>query len=157
MPNWCEGTLKVRGTKAAIKRWAKEALQPNGESSTPQENILKWNDDETEAIVQELCWIEDSRRGFVQAGSEIGFWEYEDCDEDELVIITADAEFAWACDSPTLAESSKKYGVDYYFYGFERGMEFEQLVEIHNGTVIQDKVINYKDYRWESISPNLGG
>ena len=157
MPNWCEGTLKVRGTKADIKRWAKEALQPKGASSTPQENILKWNDDESKAIVQELCWIEGSNRGFVQAGSEINFWKYEDCDENELVIITVDAEFAWACHSPTLAESSKKYSVDYYFYGFERGMAFEQLVEIHNGTVIQDKVINYKDYAWERISPNLGG
>ena len=124
MPNWCEGTLKVRGTKADIKRWAKEALQPNGASSTPQENILKWNDDEMEAVVQELAWIKDSYRGFVEENSEISFWGYEDVNEDEEVIVSVDAMFAWAVDAEKLAFSSEEFGVDYYFYGFERGMEF---------------------------------
>ena len=157
MPNWCEGTLKVRGTKSDIKKWAKEALQPCGGSSAKQDELLRWSDDENEATVQQLCWIKDTRRGFVQSGSEINFWNYEDCDEDEEVIVMVDAEFAWGCDTSRLAKSSKEFNVDYYFYGFEQGMQFEQLVEIHKGNVIQNKIIKYDDYQWESINPQLGG
>lgn len=28
MPNWCEGTLKVRGTKENVKRFVLEGLPP---------------------------------------------------------------------------------------------------------------------------------
>lgn len=30
MPNWCEGTLKVRGTKENVKKFVLEGLHPVG-------------------------------------------------------------------------------------------------------------------------------
>ena len=158
MPNWCEGILKVRGTKANITKWVNEALQL-GYHPAPNEpdKLVQWTDDGMEAKVVHQCWIKDSYRGFVESNSEISFWRYEGCQDDEEVIVMVDAIFAWSCDAEALAKSSKKFNVDYRFYGFECGMEFNQLVEIHKGEIVKDNCYEFSDYQWECISPQLGG
>lgn len=155
MPNWCEGTLKVRGTKANITRWVNEALQPCGFSDSPQEKMLTWSSDGMIATVEELAWIKDSYRGFIIEGSKINLWNFET--DDEELIIFVKAEFAWGVDVEKLALSSKEFNVDYRFYGFEQGMEFNQEVEIIKGTVTLNKKYKFDDYQWECACPTLGG
>lgn len=42
-------------------------------------------------------------------------------------------------------------------YGFEKGMQFNRNVEIINGEILKDEEINFDDYKWECICPNIGG
>lgn len=42
-------------------------------------------------------------------------------------------------------------------YAFERGMHFNQIVEIVNDKMIQDYVKHIDDYDWEYICPEKGG
>ena len=51
----------------------------------------------------------------------------------------------------------KDYEIDFRFYGFERGMEFNQEVIIENGELKADNEIIYDDYFWECPCPNMGG
>ena len=42
-------------------------------------------------------------------------------------------------------------------HGFECGMEFNQVVEIVDGKIMKDEELQFKDYQWDCIFPNLGG
>ena len=53
--------------------------------------------------------------------------------------------------------SDKDYEIDFRFYGFECGNEFNQEVIIENGKLKADNKITYDDYFWECPFPNLGG
>lgn len=59
-------------------------------------------------------------------------------------------------DSSELLETCIKYNVDMKIHAFERGMEFNQVIEIVDGEIIQDKEIQFEDYQWECICPKLG-
>ena len=50
MPNWCEGTVKVRGIRADLKRFVLEALKPisQGDSSM---------DEYGRVACDKRCWI----------------------------------------------------------------------------------------------------
>lgn len=56
-----------------------------------------------------------------------------------------------------LLEISKKYDVDIRIHAFERGMHFNQVVEIVNGKMVQDYVKYIDNYDWECICPEKGG
>ncbi|MGR5995465.1 hypothetical protein ACT7C9_25025 [Bacillus cereus] len=56
-----------------------------------------------------------------------------------------------------LATLSKEYNVDIKIYAFEKGMEFNQDVEIHKGEIIKNVEIEFDNYMWECINPNMGG
>lgn len=152
MPNWCEGTLKVRGKTKDLKKFVLEGLQPVGffgESKQPLE-INKYDNCES----SETCYIENTRRGFVE-GLNIYFEE----DEEKIDIIALESKFAWAISASDLQRTCKKYNVDMKIYGFEKGMEFNQDIEIVDGEIVKDKEIDFegKDYNWECIMPNIGG
>lgn len=152
MPNWCEGTLKVRGKTKDLKKFVLEGLQPVGifgESKSPLE-IDKYDN----CMSSETCHIENTRRGFVE-GLNIYFEE----DEEKIDVIALETKFAWGISASDLQETCKKYNVDMKIYGFERGMEFNQDIEIVDGEIVKDKEIDFKgkDYRWECIMPNMGG
>ena len=40
---------------------------------------------------------------------------------------------------------------------FERGMEFSRYILIEKGELKEDKKIEYEDYVWDCVMPNLGG
>lgn len=64
---------------------------------------------------------------------------------------------AWEIDASSLAKLSKKYLIDFKILGFERGMQFNQDVEIVNGEIVKNEEIKFKDYTWECIRPHIGG
>jgi hypothetical protein len=64
---------------------------------------------------------------------------------------------AWGIDAKPFAEISKKYGVDFKIYAFERGMEFNQDIEIVAGEIVKDEEIKFGNYVWECINPLIGG
>lgn len=157
MPNWCEGTLKVRGSFENVRNFIL-----NGFSETnrlpglpkPEGPFLKISDDYEEyffAEIERRCYINGTHRGFCYDG-----WiELEK--ENEYSIALLEAKFAWAICSDDLLKICNKYGVDMKITGYERGMEFVQEIEIVDGVITCDKEIHYDDYQWECPCPLIGG
>lgn len=147
MPNWCKGTLKVRGKKKNVIEFMLKGLKP---VDTGRSLFLnKFGN----IVSNETCWIENTYRGFVLE-VDVFFSDYED---EDIVTIALDSKFAHDIDTGELLKTSKKYSVDMKIYGFEKGMQFNRDVEIINGEIIKDEEINFDDYEWECICPNIGG
>lgn len=152
MPNWCEGTLKVRGKQKDIKRFVLEGLKPVGVFGNEKESLTV---DECECVSSKYdCWIEGTQRGFVEDLDV--YFDDEDEDEDKKTHCF-ETRFAWGIDAKPLAEISKKYSVDLKIYAFERGMEFNQDIEIIDGEIVKDEEIKFDDYQWECVCPTIGG
>lgn len=151
MPNWCEGTLKVRGTKENVKKFVLEGLHPVGFMGEKHERLSlnEYGDIDS----NETCWIENTDRGFVE-GVEVYFSEYED---DKIFVAIFDSKFAWGIDSSELLETCIKYNVDMKIHAFEQEMEFNQVIEIVDKKIVQDKEIHFENYMWDCICPNIGG
>lgn len=163
MPNWCEGSLKIRGKKSDITRWVREnvvAYTHNWESGRlksiphPEAVTVQFDDPESEEIcitVKGDAHITGTIRNFVKEG------EYWACDHNGIMILVLDFMAAWAIQPEPYVAMSKEYHVDFRLYGFERGMEFNQEVVIEDGQLISDVEITFDDYIWECIFPRLGG
>lgn len=158
MPNWCVGTMKVRGEKENIKRFLLEALQPLQslfvQALLPNNKIpeLEVTEDEWSMTIRSSngFYIKGTRRNFIE--SKDIEWEF-----DREVLIIEDFKAAWGIEAETLANISKEYELDFRIYAFEKGMEFNQELEIHKGKIIKNIEITFDDYDWECISPRLGG
>lgn len=150
MPNWCKGTLRVRGTKENLTKFVLEGLRPVtyiGQELVP----LKINDNG--CIEGDRCWIKGTYRGFVTDLSEdTYYWK-----DEEKTTIALDTEFAWGIEPKELLISCKEYGVDMRIYAFEQGMEFNQNIEIIDGKITKNEEITFDDYYWDCICPTVGG
>ena len=147
MPNWCKGTLKVRGKKKNVIEFMLKGLKPVGTGRSLFLNKLG------NIASGETCWIENTYRGCVLE-VEVFFSDYED---EDIVTVALDSKFAHDIDSEGLLKTAKKYSVDMKIYGFEKGMQFNRDVEIVDGEILKDEEINFDDYEWECICPNMGG
>ena len=153
MPNWCTGTLKVRGKVKDLKKFILKGLQPVGFLGGSLEPLKPRKDiDWFEVTSTETCHIENTHRGFVD-GLDVSL----DGAEDEIEIIALESMFAWGIDAEQLQNTCVKYNVDMRIYAFERGMEFNQNIEIVGGQITKDEEITFDDYRWECICPQMGG
>ncbi len=163
MPNWCEGTLKIRGTRADIIKFLKGSLMP---LHAPGAAIKQMLGQEVEIpkveIDEDDCnfdmkspngfYVRGTRRAFIERDID---WWFEDSHEE--ILILDDFKQAWGLEAEPYVKLSKEYNVDINIYVFEKGMEFNQHIEIHKGVVIKDVEIKFDDYQWECISPNMGG
>ena len=168
MPNWCEGTLKVRGKLENIRRWVKENLKcyehkwvrvtdDHGECMTVEiENAIV---DEHPDLEQEYCLkithsahIKSSRKHFVKPDE---YWCMSD--DNGIAILELQFKAAWAIDEEPFLSMSKAYNIDFRVFGFERGMCFNQEVLIESGELIKNEEIKFDDYSWECPFSNLGG
>ena len=151
MPNWCEGKLKVRGTVENIKKFCSENLLSVDKEGNYVINF--WFNSLGSIDDKRQCYIKGTRRGFVDRC----YCELADYKKDDIVILFIDARFAWGISADELLEICKKYSVDMKIYAFERGMEYNQDIEIVNGEIIKDDEIHFEDYNWECIDPEIGG
>lgn len=104
MPNWCAGTLRVRGTKENLTKFVLEGLQPVDYIGEDLEALKM---DEYSQVKCSRCWIKGTRRGFI-----LDLDEYIDGWNDEgKIAIGLEAEFAWGISSEELLNSCKQYGV----------------------------------------------
>lgn len=149
MPNWCVGTLKVRGTKENLKKFVLEGLQP-----------VTWLGDFKESLeigqygritIPEQTYIKNTRRGFVSEETTIYL------DELEENVILLNTRFAWGINAEELLKTAKEFSVDMKIYAFEMGQEFNQDIEIVDGKIIKDDEITFDSYAWECICPRMGG
>lgn len=158
MPNWIEGTMKLRGKREDIHRFFKEGLEP---SSWTDETDNKLEDQVQDDSDEDLLWfnfkdqphIVGTRRAFIT----------DDCVEmstDEGVACV-NIKQAWCFTTEgnvnAWKEISAKFNVDIKLFGIECGMRFEQEIIIRRGseTIINEK--KYEDWDWECPFPNMGG
>jgi len=143
MPNWIEGTLKLRGSSENLKRFFDNAIQPPCYT-------CYYDGEFNEVKIMPDAWIKGTSRAFVNDECYI-YWEkaYE--------TVCIPIRQAWCFVAEEWAEISKKYNLDVRLYGFEQGMEFCQEVEIIDGKVTMDNKIRYDDWDWECPMPRMGG
>lgn len=149
MPNWCKGTLKVRGTKENLTRFILEGLHPVGFFGDKKEPLKA--DEHGWITYDGNCWIEGTHRGFV---IDLDAWVSE---IESIGVVCLETEFAWGIEAEQLLDVCKKYNIDMKIYAFECGMEFNQDIEIVNGQIIKDEEIQFDDYTWECVCPMMGG
>jgi len=168
MPNWCEGNMRLRGRPEAIIDFLKNeitcvARKPGSLDVVERKpDIEDFYGDITLKVpnkMDNLLWkcfyIKDTRRNFLD--NEKSITVYVDKDVEIATAYIPDFKAAWAIKHEPYVEKSKKYGIDIKIFGFECGMEFEQVVEIVNGELIRDEEIHYDDWGWECPMSHMGG
>ena len=148
MPNWAEGSLKLRGKCENIASALKEMLL-NDTVTLEEEwdgDLLVFNN------TAPYFYINKTRRAFINQN------QIEVCLEEKFCIVELDNfQQAWSAIPENYQEISSKFDVDIKIFTFERGMEFTQEIEILKGEIIKNVVSNYDDYQWEVPFSNLGG
>lgn len=99
-------------------------------------------------------YIKETVRNFIKLTSEEIYIYGNDKDEQ---LVCVDYKSAWGIDADELVGISKEYNIDFKIYAFERGMEFNQDIEIIKGEIIKDNKIEFVNYIWDCINPEIGG
>lgn len=151
MPNWIEGTLKIRGKKSDFISFIENGLKPCAGifENDPDHFVQKIANDEY--FIAADAYVDNSRRMFVADDCEI-FLEEGIGD-----IYCIPIKQAWDFETDDFIHISKTYNLDLRITGFEGGMGFDREIEVINGEVTLDKSNHYDDYWWECPCPTLGG
>ena len=159
MPNWIEGTLKLRGKQEDIKRFFREGLQPSNWPD-PKDRINQVRDlsEENELFFKfnNEPHIVGTRRAFITDESVYM------CGDSGVACVNVKQAWAFIAgpdsrDMDQWVEISNKYNVDIKLYGIEAGMEFTQEVIIVHG---EKPIVNdtqYEDWDWDCPFPRMGG
>ena len=152
MPNWCKGTLKVRGKEKNLKKFIVEALEPVDFLGEKTEEMKINYDGYFSAYSKRHCYIKGTCRGFVEDLDVELYGEDED-----VRVLCLETETAWDIDAKPLQALCKEFTVDMKIYAFESGMEFNREIEIIDGEIVKDNEISFDDYEWDCVCPNIGG
>jgi hypothetical protein len=149
MPNFAEGTIKLRGRAENIKLALKYMFKAVG-------NVTIKEDTDGELITftssDSYFYINGTKRAFIDSKSfEIHL------DDDFLIIELNNFMQAWHAIPEDYIEISEKFNVDIKIFTFEMGMQFTQEIEISKGKILKDIVRKYDNYGWEVAFSNLGG
>lgn len=172
MPNWCSGSLKLRGQYENKVKFLSEGLN---------EYSCEWNDEErqpVEIVVPKDKWIrrieeygEAGAREFVM-DIEPGEWVYVEgtkrafitsdyiCIAENDNVVAVGISQAWDFRADNWIDISKKYDLDIKLWGVDNGWGFMHEIEIVKGEVVSDiskHWDNYNDFLWECPLPWLGG
>lgn len=148
MPNWAEGSLKLRGKSENIASALKEMLL--NDTATLED---KW--DGALLIFNNTVpyfYIDGTRRAVIDK-KQIEVW----FEEEFCTVELDDFKQAWSAIPENYQEISSKFDVDIKIFTFECGMEFTQEIEISKGEIIKNVCYEYDDYQWEVPFSNLGG
>lgn len=156
-PNWCEGSLKVRGKIADLKNFVLNGLHPVDPLGGELEPLKFDTEDETSfslsCVPRRDLWMKGTRRHFCNPE-----WLEADADDpDDPVILIIPMRAAWAILADGLQALCKEFNVDMKIQGFEMGMQFSQVIEIVNGEILKDEEIHYDDWDWDCPCPRMGG
>lgn len=159
MPNWCEGTLKVRGSLENLKTFVLNALKECRYYGAPPEGPLLdvyESEQEFEAKLNRTAHLEGTSRGFVESDNGYQYFYFNDEDGDQILLLHK-TQFAWNIDAEELRHLCNKYHVDMKITAFESGMEFQRDIEIVKGVIVMDNTTEYADYQWQCPCPSMGG
>lgn len=168
MPNWAEGSLKIRGPIKNIKRFLDEGIQKkklNTFGKEMDENIVfftDWSDEcgiEYEYHFVSTSHIKHTSRAFIDP-EIVKYAEYAYLggkSTEDINTIALSFKQAWKAEAKSFEKISKEYGIDIAIHTFEKGAEFEQDILIKDGEIVKDEIIEYDNYLFESALPMLGG
>lgn len=149
MPNWAEGTIKLRGRAENIASALKDMLLNANVSFEGgcDDDLLVFNS------TAHYFYINNTRRAFIET-DQVEVW----LEEDFCIVELDKFKQAWAVIPENYQEISKKHDVDIKIFTFEMGMEFTQEIEISKGNIIKD-IVNEKfdNYQWDVPFSRLGG
>lgn len=145
MPNWCEGSFKIRGKFEDLKRFCKEELK--------EHIIIADTEDFFEMKLKKAAYISGTRRDFITS-KEIYF---SNIDNEDKVVVAMDFIAVSEIYPEPYLELAKKYNIDIRLYGFEKGLQFNQEVIIEDNKIKKNETIKFDNYEWDCIFPNLGG
>lgn len=80
-----------------------------------------------------------------------------ECEDNTVVSIALDSKFAGLIKARELLSICQKYDIDMRIYGFERGTQVNQDIEIINNEITKNELTKYDDHIWDCILPELGG
>lgn len=167
MPNWIEGTMKLRGKMADIKRFFDEQVEPSADfdlARKKKSEVVIDNSYEGYLYYRfsDEPYISDTRRMFITD-------DHAEMQSAEGVCVF-NVKQAWSfnarpddSDLDALKIIADKYNVDIRLYGIECGMSFvHEVIVCHrdkngNRPHVVDNVIQYEDWDWECPFPNMGG
>ena len=161
MPNWIEGTMKLRGKREDIKRFLDNELDVSsyyGEKRSIKEQVQCNSDDGyVEYTFKDEPYIKGTRRAFVTD-------DYLYMDEDEEVVCLS-IKHAWSFDVTQddrelvlWKDNAHKYNIDIKLYGVECGAQFcQEVIALKNSDRVINNVIGYEDWCWDCPFPNMGG
>lgn len=146
MPNWCEGVMKLRGTKDNILNFLKEGFEPSYKNSA-----IEIDEFGEEVNIINVNYIKNTQRAFVDEQTAY-IPEKED-----PVVLSLKVRQAWDFAVAEFVKIAKGFNLDVHLFAWERGMEFSREVEIINGEVTKDETKKYDNWDWEVPFSNLGG
>ncbi len=149
MANWCEGTLKIRGQWEDVLRFFREGV--DSDSAYDGVRIYDHDSDYVDLHIAGEPWVKGSRRAFIGPDEDL----YIDKDGEQIVFCPMRQ--AWSIKIADWEQISKRYNIDIRIHAFERGMEFEQEVEVIRGMTTIDEYRCYDNWDWECPMPGLGG
>ena len=155
MPNWIEGTLKLRGKSENLKRFFTEFVEASTFCDRERPgSCVETNFDEKKY----WCQVDIHNEPHIK-GTHRAFLGEDDCAywENTYNTIVLYVKQAWDFVAEEFAIISKECGIDIRLYGFECGLEFCREIEIINGEITINNTIKYADWNWECPMPNLGG
>lgn len=155
MPNWCQGTLKVRGEYDNLKAFLENALKECAYAGEPPEGPLlevAEMPEYADITLRRMAHLKDTSRGFVEDGAS---FLLERKAGKQIIFLAA--QFAWDIKTEELQRLSQEYGVDLKITAFEQGMQFERDIEIVQGIIVLDSTKQYQDYAWMCPCPTVGG
>lgn len=145
MPNWCCGDLKIRGHIDDVHKLLDHLIYKKGK-------VIRDNDS---IELQEVSGhLKDTHRCFVDGVSYTQDFYAKD---DGRIIVIIPTEHAWCPRVEHFKELSQKFNVDFRFYGYEMGQQFNCEFEILKGELTLEKFIKFYDYQWECPRPLDGG
>lgn len=149
MPNWAEGTIKLRGKADNITSALKYMLAEDKGVTVEEKydgQVLVFKS------ANSYFYINGTRRAFIE-GDTIEIWLYDDLP----IIEIQDFKQAWAAIAENYQEISSKFDVDIKIFTFEMGMEFTQEIEISKGDIKDICNDDFSNYSWDVPFSNLGG
>lgn len=152
MPNWIEGTLKLRGSSEDLIRFFEKGFEDPVSERTDCSDGVSF-------VVTNFAYIKGSRRAFALETFEC--YIYTDYDHNQVALIPVKQAWSFTPSADEAAQRwidlAKEYNLDVRLQGFERGIEFYQDVEIVNGELVRCDCITYEDWDWECPMPRMGG
>ena len=148
MPNWIEGTMKLRGKREDITRFFREGLEGQVKDESGEDDLCFHFVNDPHIVGTRKAFIVDD---YVEMYDDIG-------------VACVDIKQVWAFDAgsetgdlQSWKDISNKYNVDIRLYGIERGMQFTQEIIIVRGKDPINNVKQYEDWDWDCPFPNMGG
>ena len=174
MPNWCSGNIRFRGKMDDILKLLRERVRYCYYDGETRNNVTKpvnveydeWEVKISAPNIAHGSWsyIAGTHRNFLNLyeGSDFTSSSVHDAkdENDKDIVVFDNFSAAWSIEPEPYMEMSKKYNVDIKIFGWERGIGFDQEIEIVDGNLVKNHCSvfkNYADWMWNTALPYMGG